>query len=414
MEALTYSTVAVTLGLVVARPRIGATFRLTPAMAAIAGVCVLAAFGSVGLSDLAWAARLMWRPLLGIVSIMLMTGVARRMGVLDGVATFVFAGAGGSGFRLFTRVFLFGAITAAVLNNDSAVLLLTPLVIDAARKRHPHLAMPLAFAVFLSAGVAPFIVSNPMNMVVASYSGIGFNEYARAMAVPALAGACATFLGAAFLFRRDLRTRIAAVHAGKVVFGRSRMVVLVALGAVVLSYPVVSWFGGPVWIVAAGGALLLLTIGWAMGHRPTKIAREEVHLDTLLFLFAALILSVGLRHVGVVDRLATLYVDASPARIGVVSALGSAVLNNHPMSHLNMFALNELAVDRLPEGGHRSVFAALIGGDLGPRLFPMGSLAGLLWLEMLRRSGVEVNIKRFLVIGAVATVPALAVCLALI
>jgi arsenical pump membrane protein len=185
-------------------------------------------------------------------------------------------------------------------------------------------------------------------------------------------------------------------------------VVLGALAAVVLAYPIVSWFGGPVWIVATGGALLLLSIGAASGHRPTTIVRHEVHFDTLLFLFAALVLSVGLRHVGVVDRLAPLYDGACTTKIGVVSALGSAVLNNHPMSHLNMFALNQVGA------GHMSVLAALVGGDLGPRLFPMGSLAGLLWLEMLRRAGVEISARRFIYVGVAATIPTLIVCLALL
>ena len=205
MVAETYGAVAVTLGLVVARPRIAKGFRLTPAMAALAGVAVLAAFGSVRFGDLAWAARTMWRPLLGIVAIMVMTGVARRTGVLDGAAELVFRRAGGDAKKLFGLVFVFGAVTAAMLNNDSAVLLLTPLVVALAKKRHPRLVLPLAFAVFLSAGVAPVIVSNPMNMVVATFAGIGFNEYAARMLVPSVAGAVVTFAALRWLFRGELR-----------------------------------------------------------------------------------------------------------------------------------------------------------------------------------------------------------------
>ena len=89
---------------------------------------------------------------------------------------------------------------------------------------------------------------------------------------------------------------------------------------------------------------------------------------------------------------------------------GSAVLNNHPMANLNMLALVPAGVPADP----RSVLAALVGGDLGPRLFPMGSLAGLLWLEMLRRANVEVSVRRFVLVGVVATVPTLLVCLALL
>ena len=389
-------------------------------MAAFAGVLVLALTGSVRFHDVTWAAATMWRPLLGIVAIMLMTGVARSLGVLDTVATLVFEGAEASPRRLFTRVFVFGALTAAVLNNDSAIMLVTPLVLDAAKKRTPKLVVPLAFAVFLSAGVAPFIVSNPMNMVVATYSGIGFNEYARHMIIPAVACAVVTWAMTSLAFRREMDAasrslsyaQIASVTSEpeRVRFSGTQRLVVGALGLVVLSYPVVSWFGGPVWVVAAVGALVMLAIAMRAKVSPLALARNEVHYDTLLFLVAALLLSVGLRNVGIVEHLARMYEGASNLKIGAISAVGSALLNNHPMSHLNMFALNA----RGTGGGlHAGVLAALIGGDLGPRLFPIGSLAGLLWIEMLRRAGVETSVKRFLIIGAI-TVPAIAISIALL
>ena len=61
-----------------------------------------------------------------------------------------------------------------------------------------------------------------------------------------------------------------------------------------------------------------------------------------------------------------------------------------------------------------AVLAALIGGDLGPRLLPMGSLAGLLWLESLRRQRVDLPLGRFVLVGAAVTAPVLALSLALI
>jgi arsenical pump membrane protein len=407
VEALTYGAVVVTLGLVVTRPRLGPRVRITPATAALAGVAVLAAFGSVHASDVTWAAATMWRPLLAIVAIMVMTGAARRVGVLEGLADLVFARAGGSSRRLFSLVFAFGAITAAVLNNDSAVLLLTPLVVDAAKKRAPTLVVPLAFAVFLSAGVAPVIVSNPMNMVVASVAGIGFNEYAARMLLPAIAGGVVTFAAIRFAFRRELAD--APPGRGAVAarpLGSAQRAVLFALASVVFAYPVVPYLGGPVWAVAVCGALLLLALAARAGHTPASVLRSEVHVDVLVFLVAALVLSLGLRNVGVVERLAHAYAGATPAKIGVISALGSAVLNNHPMANLNMLALQGQ--------DHTGVLAALVGGDLGPRLFPMGSLAGLLWLEMLRRAGLDVGVRKFLVVGAFATVPTLAICLAVL
>ena len=92
--------------------------------------------------------------------------------------------------------------------------------------------------------------------------------------------------------------------------------------------------------------------------------------------------------------------------IGTVSALGSALLNNHPMAILNVLTLAEL-----PDATKQHVLAALIGGDLGPRLLPTGSLAGLLWLQSLSREGVQIGLARFVGVGFALTLPTLVLSL---
>jgi arsenical pump membrane protein len=135
-------------------------------------------------------------------------------------------------------------------------------------------------------------------------------------------------------------------------------------------------------------------------------------LDILVFLWGIFLVVQGLRSVGVADQLHALYASAPAggarlATIGVASALGSAAIDNHPMSILNM-----LAIDR--GRGPAPLLAALVGGDLGPRLLPIGSLAGLLWIDLLRRSGVEVGVARFLRLGTLVLLPTLAASLAML
>ena len=57
------------------------------------------------------------------------------------------------------------------------------------------------------------------------------------------------------------------------------------------------------------------------------------------------------------------------------------------------------------------LLSALVGGDIGPRLLPIGSLAGLLWIDLLRRSGIQVGVGRFLRLGTVVLIPTLALSL---
>jgi arsenical pump membrane protein len=77
-----------------------------------------------------------------------------------------------------------------------------------------------------------------------------------------------------------------------------------------------------------------------------------------------------------------------------------------------MAMLNALAVTALPGDATWRTLAALIGGDLGPRLLPMGSLAGLLWMDVTRRMGVEISARQFIRVGAMVAVPSLAASLA--
>ncbi len=107
-----------------------------------------------------------------------------------------------------------------------------------------------------------------------------------------------------------------------------------------------------------------------------------------------------------VSYLSAVYTDAGIGLVGMTAALGSAALNNHPMAIINM-----LALDATPNTGQREILAVLVGGDRGPRLLPIGSLAGLLWLESCRRLGVEISLRQFVGVGFAVTVPTLATSL---
>jgi arsenical pump membrane protein len=77
------------------------------------------------------------------------------------------------------------------------------------------------------------------------------------------------------------------------------------------------------------------------------------------------------------------------------------------MTILNTFAIGT-------GHGAKPLLAALVGGDIGPRLLPIGSLAGLLWIDLLRRSGIEIGVRRFVRVGVVVLLPTLAVSLGLL
>ncbi len=412
-ELLAYSTFAVTVSLAVARPRVGVRWQVGPASAAMAGVLVLLASGIVDPVDIGAAAETLWRPFATILSIMITTAAARRLGVLDRLADMIFCQPDLTVRRLFLSVFVLSAATASLLNNDAAVLLLTPLVLALIARRYPgqtQLLLPFAFVVFMAAGVAPFVVSNPMNMIVASYANLNFNDYAQWMLPISLVGWIIAFLILRGVFRAELATEPAPVlpepRRERLTPVQVRMLVL--LFAVFGTYPIVASIdGSAIWLVSGVGAALAVGLAWRQAEvSPGDLLVRGVAWEILVFLLAVFILGIGLRNVGFVSYLSAVYTDAGIGLVGTTAALGSAALNNHPMAIINM-----LALDATPNTGQREILAVLVGGDLGPRLLPIGSLAGLLWLESCWRLGVEISLRQFVRVGFAVTVPTLAASL---
>src|SRR5262249_5850744 len=257
-------------------------------------------------------------------------------------------------------------------SNDAAILMFTPVVIQLLRqvypKRGPKFAVPFAFAVFVAAGVAPLPTGNPMNLVVAGPADIAFNPYAMHMISVAIVRCIAAYVTLAWVFRDDLSAEEPAPGRMRTVspFGRPQWVVLgVTLGSFA-TYPILAGLGLPLWVVAGPAALAVILAARGDGVSPREVA-SGVSWELLPFVFGVLVLATAFSRAGATDELARLYA-ASPApmpTVGVVAAAGSALINNHPMALLHSITLAH-APDRL-------VYAALVGGDLGPRLLPIGS-----------------------------------------
>src|SRR5262249_52025258 len=123
--------------------------------------------------------------------------------------------------------------------------------------------------------------------------------------------------------------------------GETSKGVLTIVVAMFASYPILSYFEAPVWIAALMGALLVCGLGLREKHITRAHIVNGVAWDILAFLFLIFVTALGLERIGVTRGMSWLYATASPrapvglSLVGGISALGSAVLNNHPMAALN-------------------------------------------------------------------------------
>jgi arsenical pump membrane protein len=425
-QVAAFSILALTVGLSLGRPKVG-WLRIQHSIAAVLGAVLTLLFGLVTPDQALAAIRLLAFPVVTIASLMVITLVAEQAGLFEILARRLARDAGGSGVRLFGFLFLGGTVVGSVFTNDAAVLIFTPLVFHLCEEIRDtswrkDSAIPYYFAVLYVANlVGALVISNPINIIVSSLFGIRFAEYARWMVLPAIASIAVSFGGLLLVFRNTL-PRTYTVPEPVTLDRARRRFVLVSTGVLALTlagFFSESWTGVPPWLVSVIGALVLLGLHGAMKGGSTAAILRGVGWDVLIFVIGIFIVVRGLRETGVTDQLGVFLKWVSGSGLaaltfstGLIAAVASAVVNNHPTAGLMAHIIAGLHLP--PSQEKLAVFSALVGGDVGPKMLPIGSLAALIWFRILRNKGVRISYGLYIRVGVPVTLIAVLVCVAVL
>lgn len=419
-EVAAFSILALTVSLSLRKPTVW-RFTIHHSSAAVIGALLTLLF-VLPQSLVLDALRVLLFPIITIVSLMAITLIAEEAGLFEILAKNIARAARGSGHRLFAYLFLAGTITGTLFTNDAAVLIFTPLVcglvedVQGAAWRQ-HNKVPFYFAVLYVANlVGALIISNPINIVVSSIFQIGFIEYAAWMMLPAVASIVVTFVGLWLYFRKSIPERYELTESvnAKPVYTHFMKVTSCVLVLTLVGLFTQTLTHIPTWLVASSGALVLFLLHCRANRSTGLEIVRGIGWDVIVFVIGIFIVSVGLRNTGftrqvghLISTLAGAGVSQQMYATGFVAAICSAIANNHPTAGLMAWVVRELPADPLQT--RMLALSALIGGDLGPKMLPIGSLAALLWFRILRDRNVRVPYSLYIRIGIPVTVAAVAV-----
>lgn len=95
--------------------------------------------------------------------------------------------------------------------------------------------------------------------------------------------------------------------------------------------------------------------------------------------------------------------------VGIISSLGSSLINNLPMVMLGNLALadfisfssldSSVLDSAFLESKELLIFAHLLGCNVGAKITPIGSLATLLWLFSLKRYGISISFLQYMLVA---------------
>ncbi len=332
----------------------------------------------------------------------------------------------GSGYRLYWYIQLLCFLMTLLFNNDGSILITTPILIlllQSLRLQHremiPYL---LSGALIATASSTPIGVSNIVNLIALEIVHMTLYMHTAMIFIPATIGLLfmswlmfivvkkklpATLPDPAYDIEESFFSKHVHVLKGKGSVGtknkRTKSMLRLLLFVFVMRSLifVASYFTIPIEWVAVFGSLVLLFWRWYhLGTNPLDILKK-VPWHIFIFAFSMYVIIYGLHNAGLTAMLVSIcepivnqgLMQASLTMGALVSIL-SNIFNNHPALMIGTITLTEMGLDPLTL---KTIYLSnIIGSDIGSLLLPIGTLASLLWMNILRQNKIEIQWKDYL------------------
>jgi arsenical pump membrane protein len=417
----------VTLFLMIKRPR-----GLRLGYAAGIGAAASLLLGTVSLGQAAQSFLDIWDAALAFIGIVALSVILDAMGFFKWAALRVVRLAKGSGIRLYFYISFLTAVVSILFANDSAVLILTPIVLEIISQlkidSKGRLAYLFSAGLIADTAAMPLITSNPINILSADFFKYTFIDHLIIMGPIAVATVASSMLLVYAFFRKKIPKTydeglVDTLASGSTPISPNLLKIsLATLIAIDVGYIAASLGRIPVSLVICSGAVFLLAVYMAnlrdgsvvkAERKGLKGLAQDINWDIVLFMLSIFLVVQGLENAGVTDLLASTFITASalPSVLSTIApslivTIGASFMNNWPMTILGMLSIKQAALSVALNGQTLTslIFSNIIGNNLGPHFFPLGSLAILMWLETMKRKGVNISLWNYLKVGALLSI----------
>lgn len=428
MVFITIITFLVTLVFILWRPK-----GINEAIPATIGAIVIILTGSVSLSDLAIIAETISDAAITIMATIVMAIVLESFGLFHWVAEKLTEKAKGSGIRLFWYVNLLCFMMTLFFNNDGSILITTPILVmllnNMGLKNHQKVPYLLSGGLIATASSAPIGVSNIVNLIALKIVHMDLYMHTLMMFVPATLGlillATLLFLRFKKIIPKTIPTKVnglslPAYHPLKqssvytIEKSRTKFVrnILIFVLAVRLSLFVSSYFSIPLSLMSVIGSFILLGWRWAYLKVPPNDMLKKTPWYIIAFAFSMYVIIYGLNNIGLTDMLIHIMAPLvsgsllhTSVLMGILLTLLSNIFNNHPALMVGTITLTNMPLDAISL--KVAYLANVIGSDIGALLLPMGTLATLMWMHIVRSGNVKISWSEYIRITVVIIPPTL-------
>ncbi|ADG07736.1 arsenic transporter [Kyrpidia tusciae] len=416
-------------------------YGINEAIPTTVGAACIFLLGVVPLTDIYRILGIVNGASITILSTIVMSIVLQSIGFFRWVALNLVERARGSGILLYWYVNLLCFLMTMFFNNDGSILITTPIIMQMMTllhlKREQKMPYLLSGALVATAASAPIGVSNLANLIALNIVGLDLNTYAAMMFVPSMIGIAVISLLLYLYFRKEIPNKISIapepplppppprkakhhhpvrhpdpphqlrLRTGEPVDWWMFRICIAIVIFVRAGFFLFSGLGIPIEWIAVVGAWLLIAVRWYRNKMGALDIIKKTPWHILVFAFTMYVIVYGLHNSGltmiIVEHLrglvTTNHLSASLV-MGAFLTLLSNMCNNLPSVMVGTLALKQMGLDT--HTLQIAYLASIIGSDVGALITPMGTLATLIWMFILRKNGVGVSWSEYLKISSIS------------
>lgn len=322
----------------------------------------------------------------------------------------------GSQVSLFITLYAFVSILTMFTSNDIIILTLTPFILLFCKNAKIS-PIPYLVSEFIAANTWSmiFIIGNPTNIYLASSFNISFLDYFKVMAIPTLLTGIVEFLILFLIFHKSLKNpiipneiKLEKENKPLTILGLSILTICTVL--LVIS----GYISLPMYLISliSLGVLLFVSLLYFLFRRekPAVVGKTLLRApyEIIPFVIGMFTLVLALEKFGVTKSIASFFGNNATTYVyGFTSAFSANLINNIPMSVLysSICSFTSESIKL------RAIYSSIIGSNIGAFISPLGALAGIMWLSILKKYDVKFTYLDFVKYGCLVSLPSLLIAL---
>jgi Na+/H+ antiporter NhaD/arsenite permease-like protein len=352
-----------------------------------------------------------WNVIFLLAGMMMIASILSETGVFQWIAVQSVRSGKGNPYRIMIILVLVTAITSALLDNVTIVILMAPVTLFIAASLGVS-PVPFLIAMILASNIGgtATLVGDPPNILIGSAADIDFVTFAANLAPIALF-ILVVFMGLAwFLFRRDFKdvtsdsSSLEAIDTSELITNRPLLrKSLIVLAGVILGF----LLHGVLHLQPATIALTGATVLMLWGRIDLEHVLDEIEWTALFFFIGLFIVVEALVMVGIIEAVAQAALRLTGADLQMtsmlllwLSAVASGIVDNIPYTATMIPVVENLGkampIDPL-------WWSLALGACLGGNATLVGAAANVVVANLSEKSGHPISFGLFLRYGAIVT-----------